>query len=531
MHTAAAEPYKSTHKVRFVTATSLFDGHDASTNIIRRILQASGAEVIHLGHNRSVDEIVTAAIQEDAQGIAVSCYQGGHLEFFKYIKDQLRERGAEQVRIFGGGGGVIIPDEIKELEAYGIAKIFSPEDGRRLGLQGMINLMMEQCDFAPQRQIEDELAKLQHQDIRAVNTLITLAEQAVHDHTTGYGALRETIRTMTREVPVVGITGTGGAGKSSLTDELVRRFLRDFPGKSVAILAVDPSRQRTGGALLGDRIRMNAINTSKVYMRSLATRDSHSELSAAIKDAIDVVKAAGFDLVFVETSGIGQGDARVVDIADVSLYVMTCEFGAPTQLEKIDMLDFADLVALNKFERKGSEDALRNVRKQYRRNRNLFEVEDEALPVFGTIAAQFNDPGTNVLYRALLDTLNAKNELGLQSQLAITEKESLKRYIIPTDRIHYLGEIVQAVRGYRKRVMEQVGVARRLFQLTGARELVSSPETTAELDLQVAIHEANLHAEPKKILADWPCLKETYRQDQLVTRVRDKEIRSDLYTT
>ncbi|CAG0958284.1 Fused isobutyryl-CoA mutase [Geobacteraceae bacterium] len=531
MHTAAAAPFKTTHKVRFVTATSLFDGHDASTNIIRRILQASGAEVIHLGHNRSVDEIVTAAIQEDAQGIAVSCYQGGHLEFFKYIKDQLRERGAEQVRIFGGGGGVIIPDEIRELEDYGISKIFSPEDGRRMGLQGMVNLMLQECDFAPQRNIDDEIAKLQHQDIRAVNTLITLAEQDVHDHSGGYGLLREKIRAMTRPVPVVGVTGTGGAGKSSLTDELVRRFLRDFPDRSVAILAVDPSRQRTGGALLGDRIRMNAINTSKVYMRSLATRESHSELSAAIKDAIDVVKASGFDLIIVETSGIGQGDARVVDIADISLYVMTCEFGAPTQLEKIDMLDFADLIALNKFERKGAEDALRNVRKQYRRNRNLFESADEELPVFGTIAAQFNDPGTNVLYRALIDTLNAKTGAELQSNLIITEKESLKQYIIPPDRIHYLGEIVHAVRGYRKRVQEQVGVARRLFQLKGAREVLGQSPAAGELDQQIALHEEKLHEEPKKILADWPCLKEAYRQDQLVTRVRDKEIRSDLYTT
>ncbi|AJE04719.1 fused isobutyryl-CoA mutase/GTPase IcmF [Geobacter pickeringii] len=531
MHTTAAEPYQTTHKVRFVTATSLFDGHDASTNIIRRILQASGAEVIHLGHNRSVDEIVTAAIQEDAQGIAVSCYQGGHREFFKYIKDQLRERGAEQVRIFGGGGGVIIPDEIRELEAYGISKIFSPEDGRRMGLQGMINFMLKECDFAPQRNIDEEIAKLQQQDIRAVNTLITLAEQDVCDHSGGYGPLRERIRTMARPAPVVGVTGTGGAGKSSLTDELVRRFLRDFPDKSVAILAVDPSRQRTGGALLGDRIRMNAINTSKVYMRSLATRDSHSELSAAIADAIDVVKAAGFDLIIVETSGIGQGDARIVKIADVSLYVMTCEFGAPTQLEKIDMLDFADLIALNKFERKGAEDALRNVRKQYRRNRSLFEAPDEELPVFGTIAAQFNDPGTNVLYRALIDTLNAKMEVGLRSSLAITERESLKKYVIPPDRIHYLGEIVQAVRGYRRKVKEQAEIARRLFQLKGAREVVGDSPATDELDRQITLHDAKLHEEPKKILADWPCLKETYRRDQLVTRVRDKEIRSDLYTT
>ena len=531
MHTATPEIYRTTHKVRFVTATSLFDGHDASTNIIRRILQSSGAEVIHLGHNRSVNEIVTAAIQEDAQGIAVSCYQGGHLEFFKYIKDQLRERGAEQINIFGGGGGVIIPDEIRELEAYGISKIFSPEDGRRMGLQGMINLMLKECDFAPQRNIAEEITKLQHQDIRAVNTLITLAEQAVHDHTTGYGPLREQIRALARPAPVVGVTGTGGAGKSSLTDELVRRFLRDFPDKSVAILAVDPSRQRTGGALLGDRIRMNAINTSNVYMRSLATRDSHSELSAAIRDAIDVVKAAGFDLVIVETSGIGQGDAKIVDIADVSLYVMTCEFGAPTQLEKIDMLDFADLVALNKFERKGAEDALRNVRKQYRRNRNLFEVADEDLPVYGTIAAQFNDPGTNVLYRSLIDTLNRKLDLKLQSQLVITERESLKQYIIPPDRVHYLGEIVQVVRGYRKRVQEQSAVARRLFQLQGAKELLGDSPSLADLDQQIAQHEARLQEEPKKILADWPCLKETYARDHLVTKVRDKEIRSALYTT
>ncbi len=530
MHTTAAAPYKSTHKIRFVTATSLFDGHDASTNIIRRILQSSGAEVIHLGHNRSVEEIVTAAIQEDAQGIAVSCYQGGHVEFFKYIRDCLDERGAGHIRVFGGGGGVIIPDEIQEIEGYGVSKIFSPEDGRRMGLQGMVNHMLELCDFAPERVIDEEIGKLQHQDIRAVNTLVTLAEQAVHEHSEGYAAVRDRIRALGRDVPVVGITGTGGAGKSSLTDELVRRFMRDFPGKSVAILAVDPSRQRTGGALLGDRIRMNAINTNRVYMRSLATRDSHSELSAAIQDAIDVVRAAGFDLVIVETSGIGQGDARIVEIADISLYVMTCEFGAPTQLEKIDMLDFADLVALNKFERKGAEDALRNVRKQYRRNRNLFDVSDEELPVFGTIAAQFNDPGTNVLYRALIDAITGKKGLALESTLEVTEKESLKKYIIPPDRVHYLGELVHAARGYRKRVLEQAGVARRLFQLEGAKEVLGDA-AVAELDKQIACHEEKLHEEPKKILKEWPCLKETYRKDQLVTKVRDKEIRSDLYTT
>ncbi len=531
MHLTNPQPYKTAHKVRFVTATSLFDGHDASTNIIRRILQASGAEVIHLGHNRSVSEIVTAAVQEDAQGIAVSCYQGGHIEFFKYIHDQLKEQNAGHIRIFGGGGGVIIPDEIRELEEYGIAKIFSPEDGRRMGLQGMINLMLEQCDFAPRRDIRAELQKLPSGDLRAVNALITAFEEAVHEATAEVRELRQEIRGMAREVPVVGVTGTGGAGKSSLNDELVRRFLKDFPDKKVAILAVDPSRQRTGGALLGDRIRMNAINTNRVYMRSLATRDSRSELSAAILDAIDVVRAAGFDLIVVETSGIGQGDAAIVEICDLSLYVMTCEFGAPTQLEKIDMLDFADLVALNKFERKGAEDALRNIRKQYRRNRELFDLADEALPIFGTIASQFNDPGTNVLYGRLIETLNGKKGLGWRSTLLPTGSGSRQNNVIPPDRIHYLGEIVHAVRNYRRHAADQAKAARSLFQLKGARELVAGAGTLAELDDGIRQHEARLSEETRGILTEWPRLKESYRQDQLVTRVRDKEIRTDLYTT
>ena len=531
MQMASPEIYQTEHKVRVVTATSLLDGHDAATNMIRRLLQASGAEVIHLGHNRSVEEIVTAAVQEDAQGIAVSCYQGGHVEFFKYIIDLLRERGESHIKVFGGGGGVIVPDEIAEIEGYGVHKIFSPEDGRKMGLQGMINLVLQECDFSQQRDIKAELSRLAAQDIRAVNTLITLAEQAVHDHAVGYGALRDTIKAMAQQVPVVGITGTGGAGKSSITDELVLRFHRDFPEKSVAILAVDPSRQRTGGALLGDRIRMNSINSHRIYMRSLATRDSQTELSAAIQDAIDVVRAAGFDLVIVETSGIGQGNAGVVGVCDVSLYVMTCEFGAPTQLEKIDMLDFADLVAINKFERKGSEDALRNVRKQYRRNRNLFEVVDAALPVFGTIASQFNDPGTNVMYKALIEVINSKKGTNWSSALSITETESLKKFIIPSDRVHYLGEIVHAVRGYRQRVMEQVEVARRLFQLTGAREVLGDAATQGEIDKYLAAFDSRLLAEPKRILKEWPELKASYRRDQLVTKVRDKEIRSDLYTT
>jgi methylmalonyl-CoA mutase len=531
MPAIATEPHKTRHKVRFVTATSLFDGHDASINIFRRILQASGAEVIHLGHNRSVQEIVTAAIQENAQGIAVSSYQGGHIEFFKYMIDLLRENGEDHIKVFGGGGGVIVPDEIAEIEGYGVRKIFSPEDGRRMGLQGMVNLMLQECDFAVERDVAGELARLPNRDIRAVNTLITLAEEEVCEHTSAYGPWREKIRSMVRDVPVVGITGTGGAGKSSLIDELVLRFCRDFPEKSIAILAVDPSRQRTGGALLGDRIRMNAIDSPRVYMRSLATRDSQTELSAAIHDAIDVVRAAGFDLVLVETSGIGQGNTGVVGICDVSLYVMTSDFGAPMQLEKIDMLDFADLIVINKFEHRGAEDALRNVRKQYRRNRALFDAPDTDLPIFGTIASQFNDPGTNRLYLALLSAVNKKKGTDWHSALRTTEEESLKKYIIPPDRVHYLGEIVQAVRGYRKHVMEQAGIARRLFQLRGAKEVLGETGAVEELDRQIALFEGKLQSEPKKILEEWPRLKAAYRADQLVVKVRDKEICSELHAT
>jgi len=528
---AAIAPYKTRKKVRFVTATSLFDGHDATINVIRRMLMASGAEVIHLGHNRSVEEIVTAAIQEDAQGIAVSCYQGGHVEFFKYIIDLLQERGEGHIKVYGGGGGVIVPDEIAGIEAYGVRKIFSPEDGRRLGLQGMINLLLEECDYSIERDPEEQISQLAGQDVRAVNTLISLAEQDVRDHTLGYGLLRNRIQELGRDVPVIGITGTGGAGKSSLTDELVRRFTIDFPEKSVAILAVDPSRQRTGGALLGDRIRMNAINSKKVYMRSLATRDSQTELSAAIQDALDVVRAAGYDLVIVETSGIGQGNAGVVNICDVALYVMTSEFGAPTQLEKIDMLDFADLVVINKFERKGAEDALRNVRKQYRRNRNLFEGADEALPVFGTIASQFNDPGTNTLYRAMIDTVNRKKGSDWNSSFVVDESNSLKRSVISADRVHYLGEIVCTVRNYHSKVKEQSGVARRLFQLEGAREVLPGESTRVEIDRKIAAFDSKLTPESKQILNEWPAMKEAYQRNQLVTVVRGREIRSDLFTT
>jgi len=523
--------YRPTNKVRFVTASALFDGHDASINVMRRILQASGAEVIHLGHNRSAEEVVNAAIQEDAQGIAVSSYQGGHVEFFKFMYDLLKERGADHIKIFGGGGGVIVPDEIRELESYGIAKIYSPDDGRRMGLQGMINHMLENSDFPTPKQVEAEIAKLQEKNELAIAKLITYAEEAVFAQDEEHKANLTKLREQAKNVPVLGITGTGGAGKSSLTDELVRRFLNDFEDKTIAILSVDPSKQKTGGALLGDRIRMNSINNSRVFMRSLATRESRSELSAAIREAIDVVKVAGYDLIIVETSGIGQGDAEITKVCDLSLYVMTSEFGAPSQLEKIDMLDFADLVAINKFERKGSVDALRDVKKQFQRNHNLWDQQPEEMPVYGTIASQFNDPGTNVLYRALIDTINAKKGLNWESQLAVTETESKKNYIIPPERIQYLGEIVLAIRDYKKFTDQQCAIARKLFQLKGVRELFADKaEMLAAFDAQITLLEGQLHPETKRLLENWPTLKELYSKDEFITKIRDKEIRTVLYT-
>jgi len=525
--------YQAQHPIRFVTATSLYDGHDVSINIMRRIMQDSGVEVVHLGHNRSAQEIVTAALQEDAQGIAVSSYQGGHMEFFKFMFDLLQEKNAGHVQIFGGGGGVILPEEIIELQGYGICKIFSPEDGRRMGLQGMINFKLERCDFLPPRQVSRDLEKLAERDPQAVARLITAAEQTLLADNDELQMIRQRLKELAGEVPVLGITGTGGAGKSSLTDELVRRFLRDFPDKTVAILSVDPTRKRTGGALLGDRIRMNAIDTPRVFMRSLATRDSRSELSAAIREALDVLRAAAYDLIIVETSGIGQGDAGIVEICDVSLYVMTSEFGAPTQLEKIDMLDFANLIVLNKLEKRGAEDALRNVRKQYRRNRQQFEAADEELPVYGTIASQFNDIGTNRLYRALIDRFNDKFKLGWQSQLEVGEGQSTAQLIIPPEQAGYLSEIVQVVRTYRKQVAEQVQAGRNLYQLTGARALLAEKCAcqVAELEALLEQAEAALSAENRRLLQQWPEFKQAYRDDVMITKVRDREIRTELFTT
>lgn len=528
----STQSYKPVHHIRFVTASSLFDGHDASINIMRRILQASGAEVIHLGHNRSVEEVVCAAVQEDVHGIAVSSYQGGHVEYFKYMYDLLKEKGASHIRIYGGGGGVIIPKEIKELHDYGIARIFSPEDGRRLGLQGMINLMLKECDFPTVDEPSTRyIEKLTYGDVNAIAKLITLAEQQVSlgkEVAAAAESVLDKIKSLQKNVPVIGITGTGGSGKSSLTDELIRRFINEIPEKRVAILSVDPTKQKTGGALLGDRIRMNAIFSPRVYMRSLATRNSKSELSLAIKDAIAVVKAAGFDLIVVETSGIGQGDAEITEICDISLYVMTSEFGAPSQLEKIDMIDFADLIVINKFERKGSEDALRQVQKQYQRSRQLFDQDITDMPVYGTIASQFNDSGTNALFAALIEKINEKAGTNWTTRFVKSVKVVKQNTIIPNDRRHYLHEITDTVRDYHRSSEDQANLARRVFQLEGAIEAVKEQETNRDIITTLKSvkqeTEAKLSVESKSILAGWEDVKAKYASDQLVTKIRDKEI-------
>lgn len=524
------EVYKPKNPVRFVTASSLFDGHDVSVNIIRRILQSSGAEVIHLGHNRSVEEVVNAAIQEDVQGIAVSSYQGGHMEYFKYMFDLLKEKGAPHIQIFGGGGGVILPKEIEELHAYGIAGIFSPDDGRRLGLQGMINEKLKKADFSTiTNNYLEKLSLLQPNRPEILANLITAAENGVE----GVKQLLQEAEKCSKKTPVLGITGTGGAGKSSLTDELIRRFLSEFPDKRVAILSVDPTKQKTGGALLGDRIRMNAIFDDRVYMRSLATRGSHSELSSSIGDVLTIVKATGFDLIVVETSGIGQGDAQITKFADLSLYVMTSEFGAPTQLEKIDMIDYADCIAINKFERKGSEDALRQVQKQMQRSRELWDMSLDEMPVFGTIASQFNDKGTNALFAALIQLINKKCGYNWRTKYSINERTKKQDVIIPNNRKYYLREISETVRNYHKKCQEQIDFARRLYQLEGTLNQLSEEETALRNSLQKMIEgvKEQLTNESKTILRNWNTLKETYDQEEYVTKVRDKEIRTALKTT
>ena len=484
---ASAEIYKPQHLIRVVTATALFDGHDAAINIMRRIIQDTGVEVIHLGHNRSVQEIVDAAVEEDVQGVAVSSYQGGHIEFFKYLVDLLRERGAAHVKVFGGGGGVIVPEEIRELEAYGVTKIYAPEDGTRLGLQGMINHMVQALDFPTVGGFDFPFDALTPDNKRLVANLISAVEAAKALQNGHLARLRAelTAKIGRRRVPVIGITGTGGAGKSSLTDELIVRILHDLGQVRVAVLSCDPSRRKTGGALLGDRIRMNAIGSPRVYMRSLATRGSATEVPEALADAIMTVKAAGFDLVITETAGIGQGDSSIVDLVDVSMYVMTSEYGAASQLEKIDMLDFADMVVVNKFEKRGSDDAVQHVRKQVQRNRKAFDRRPDEMAVFGTIASKFNDDGVTALYHALMDTVAAKTGVRFETTLPrpAGKTSSSKTIIIPPERVRYLSEISDTLREYHRQTRQQMQALRRGWHLEEAAQALAgeAPQLLARL--------------------------------------------------
>lgn len=533
--------YKPKNNIRVVTATSLFDGHDASINIIRRLLQDTGVEVIHLGHNRSGEEFVDAAIEEDAQGIAVSSYQGGHIEFFKYMVDLLKEKNVAHIKVFGGGGGVIVPDEIRELEAYGVAKIYSPEDGTRMGLQGIINHMVKALDFSTVGNTGFEVDRLRPDNKYAVANMITAVELARakdNDRLAGIqSSLKRKIKD--RRVPVIGITGTGGAGKSSLTDELILRLLHDLKDANVAILCSDPSRRKTGGALLGDRIRMNAIMNPRVYMRSFATRQSNAEVTEALADAINVVKAAGYDLVIAETAGIGQGDSKITDMVDVAMYVMTSEFGAASQLEKIDMLDYADLIVVNKYEKRGGEDAVRDVRKQVQRNSSQWEKSVEEMPVFGTIASKFNDDGVTGLYHALLDAIAENTGVKFESNLqrVNVKTSSSKTIIIPPDRTRYLAEIAKTVRDYHHDTEKQASVVRRIWHLResiAALQKGLSEDDSAigieSLEKELAASENHLAVETVKLLEQWDQVRDIYARDELVYNVRDQEIKVPLYS-
>jgi methylmalonyl-CoA mutase len=520
-------PYQLKNKIRIVTAASLFDGHDAAINIMRRIIQASGAEVIHLGHNRSVQDIVECAIEEDANAIAFTSYQGGHVEFLKYMYDLLHEKGCGHIKIVGGGGGTILPSEIEELHAYGIDRIYSPDDGRAMGLQGMINDLLQLCDFPSGKNIVLDKQKLEEKNAHHIAQLISSAENNPEE----YEKADAEIAVLSKEskTPILGITGTGGAGKSSLTDELVRRFILDFPDKTLAIISVDPSRRKTGGALLGDRIRMNSINNARIYMRSMATRQTNASISKNITDAIAILKAARYDLIIIETSGIGQSGTEIVDIADTFLYVMTPEFGAASQLEKIDMLDFADVVAINKFDKRGAQDALRDVKKQYQRNRNLWNVDPEQMPVYGSIASQFNDPGTNELYKAVIQKLIEKSNLNWQSTLQLRTGNSEKIYIIPPNRVRYLSDITSTNRNYDTWVNEQAEIAQDLYALNRVSNLVSSKDLPS-LEETIKQKKLKLHPECQQILDTWSAKKANYSNEFYVYKVRDKELRLKTHT-
>jgi isobutyryl-CoA mutase len=528
----ATEPYVAKNRIRILTAASLFDGHDATINVMRRVLQASGAEVIHLGHNRSAAEVVDAAIQEDVQAIALTSYQGGHVEYFKYIYDLLKERGAGHIRLFGGGGGTILPTEITELQAYGITRLYSPDDGRAMGLQGMINDLMQKSDQPVASTLNGEARKLKQRDAGVIARSLTVVEGSPEE---AKRFLNEIQGDIERSPSVLlGITGTGGAGKSSLTDELVRRYLLDFPKKTIAILSVDPSRRKTGGALLGDRIRMNAIHNPRVYMRSFATREANVSVSAGVDAALKVLRAAHYDLIVLETAGIGQSDSQVTELTDFSLYVMTPEFGAATQLEKIDMLDFADIVAINKFDKRGALDALRDVKKQYQRNRKLFDQAAEQMPVFGTMASQFNDPGVNGLYKALMGLIATRSGKDFTSTLDLPLGDSDKVYVIPPQRTRYLAEIAEDNDRYERHVVQQVSIARKLYQLQGAADELRKAEASAEvaevLEQRYQSLKTELDANSWAILEKWPAKVKSYRDEYYTYTVRGKEIRVPNFT-
>ncbi len=538
------EKYTPKNKIRIVTAASLFDGHDAAINIMRRIIQSTGVEVIHLGHDRSVEEVVNTAIQEDVQAIAMTSYQGGHNEYFKYMYDLLKERGADHIKIFGGGGGVILPEEIKDLMDYGITRIYSPDDGRAMGLQGMINDLVEKCDFPVGNNLNGQVKELSPKNHKAIARLISAAENFPDQAKDSLDYIHN--KNKESFIPVLGITGTGGAGKSSLVDELVRRYLIDFEDKTLAVISVDPSKRKTGGALLGDRIRMNAINNERVYMRSLATRQSNLALSKYVHEAIEILKASGFDLIILETSGIGQSDTEILDHSDVSLYVMTPEFGAATQLEKIDMLDFADIVAINKFDKRGALDALRDVRKQYQRNHNLWDTDPDLMPVFGTIASQFNDPGMNTLYRKIIDTITEKTEVKFDSSLQTSKELSEKIYIIPPARVRYLSEISENNRAYDKRVNEQYEVAQSLYGIYKAIESISGQNvefnsngiSLSDSDNQTVtalieqFNKIKLDLDPHywEIICGWEEKRNRYKNEIYKFQVRDKELKIETHT-
>ncbi len=526
------EPYKPVNHIRIVTAASLFDGHDAAINIMRRIIQATGVEVIHLGHNRSVQEIVDCAQQEDAQAVAITSYQGGHLEFFKYMYDLLKEKNCGHIKIFGGGGGVILPEEQKELHDYGIVRIYSPDDGREMGLQGMINDLVKKSDYATGKNLKVTLKDIEKKDINAIARLISACENYPEE----VKKLLTELKARRRRSPVLGITGTGGSGKSSIVDEIVRRYLNEYSDKTVAILSVDPSKRKTGGALLGDRIRMNSINNPRVYMRSLATRQSNLAMSKYVRDAESIVQAAGFDLIILETSGIGQSDTEIIDHSDVSLYVMTPEYGAATQLEKIDMLDFADLIALNKFDKRGALDALRDVKKQYQRNHQLWDKKTDEMPVFGTTASQFNDPGMNELFKALMEKITDKTGVKFKAK---TKKEKTeipeKIYIIPTHRTRYLSEISETVRNYNKWSEDQAKIAQRLYAIKETANLLKeSGKTNApvikSLEEQYNKTEIELDGKNKEIIESWEDIIKSYKSKYFIFKVRDKELKLTTHT-